>query len=79
MSPRKLVKMANDIAAFFASDPDPAARLEGIASHLKRFWDPRMRAELLRHLDHDGAPDLAPVVTDALRLHRDKLEPAARS
>ena len=46
MDPRKLVKMANEIAAFFEAEADPVARLDGIAGHLKRFWDPRMRRAL---------------------------------
>jgi formate dehydrogenase subunit delta len=54
MSPDKLVYMANQIGKFFASQgPDraPAA----IADHLKRFWDPRMRSKIIRHLDAGGA------------------------
>jgi formate dehydrogenase subunit delta len=46
--------MANDIAAFFAADPDPAAAAEQVAAHLKKFWEPRMRAEIRRHADAGG-------------------------
>jgi formate dehydrogenase subunit delta len=49
-----LVTMANDIAAFFASDPDPAAAADQVANHLKKFWEPRMRAEILRHVSQGG-------------------------
>ena len=37
-----LVKMANEIGAFFASEPDPEQAVNAVAGHLRRFWDPRM-------------------------------------
>ena len=50
-----LVKMANEIGAFFrgeAGSPEEAARL--VANHFRRFWDPRMRREIVAHLDAGG-------------------------
>jgi len=47
--------MANDIGAYFASEPDRAAAIAGMVSHLERFWDPRMRRQLLAHLAMGGA------------------------
>jgi hypothetical protein len=38
-----LVKMANQIGTFFEAMPDRDEALGDIASHLKRFWEPRMR------------------------------------
>ena len=67
--------MANRIADFFQADPDRQAALEGIAGHLKRFWDPRMRREILRLLDAHPTQDLSPLVIDTLRVHRQLLEP----
>lgn len=75
MDPHKLVKMANEIATFFESDPDPAAVTEGIAGHLRRFWDPRMRRELLRHVDEDGGDGLKPTVLAAIASNRASLTP----
>lgn len=49
MNANRLVAMANDIAAFFASDPNPAAAAASVANHLARFWEPRMRRELIEH------------------------------
>jgi formate dehydrogenase subunit delta len=50
----KLVMMANQIGRFFAPQrgSDPVA---GIADHLKKFWDPRMRAAIVAHLEAGGA------------------------
>ncbi len=60
MEPMKLVKMVNEIAAFFGAEPDRAVALEGVAQHLKRFWDPRMRRELLAWVDQHGGAGLVP-------------------
>jgi len=73
MDAHKLVKMANQIASFFESEPDRAVRLDGIAGHIKRFWDPRMRRELLRWQDEHGGEGLADAARDAIAAHRDKL------
>ena len=50
MNVQRLVVMANDIANFFGSDPDAAAAAEQVAGHMKKFWEPRMREELRRHV-----------------------------
>jgi len=50
-----LVDMANDIGAFFAAEPDPAAAAQAVASHLRRTWEPRMRRALIEHLATGGA------------------------
>lgn len=55
MDVQRLVAMANDIAAFFAAEPDPAAAAEQVASHLKKFWEPRMREQIRRHAQAGGA------------------------
>jgi len=54
MQPNAVVRMANQIAAFFASYPREQAVEETLA-HIRSFWDPRMRAQLQAHLDAGGA------------------------
>jgi formate dehydrogenase subunit delta len=78
MDGRKLVKMANEIAAFFAAEPERRVGVEGVANHLQRFWEPRMRREFLALFDRDGGQGMHELVVEALRSHRQKLEPAAR-
>ena len=48
---------------------------EGIATHIRMFWDPRMRRELLIHLDENDGVGLKPFVREALRKHSHKLDP----
>jgi formate dehydrogenase subunit delta len=75
MSPEKLTYMANQIARFFASQPEEKA-VAGTADHLRRFWDPRMRRQILAHLDA-GGEGLDPIARAALtRLKEGRTAPA---
>lgn len=78
MNRKKLVKMANQIAAFFATEPDHKVAVDGVASHLQRFWEPRMRREILALFDAGGDSGLHPLVVEALQTRRQSLEPTAR-
>jgi formate dehydrogenase subunit delta len=64
---QRLVAMANDIAAFFDADADKAVAAEGVRSHIARFWEPRMRREIIAHVTAGGA-GLAPTAMSAVRL-----------
>jgi len=75
MDPANLVQMANRIGEFFASLPDPEQAREGVATHLCRYWAPRMRRQILAQLDRGEIADMSPLVRDALVHHRGKLEP----
>lgn len=66
MDPHKLIQMANRIAEFFAAMPGHAEAVEGVATHLQKFWEPRMRAELRRALEAGQAEDLHALVREAL-------------
>ncbi|RWA77511.1 MAG: formate dehydrogenase [Mesorhizobium sp.] len=48
----KLVRMANQIATFFHSKPREEG-ITGVAEHINKFWDPRMRRQLFEMLDGD--------------------------
>jgi formate dehydrogenase subunit delta len=55
MSAERLVQMANDIGKFFAAEPKHTDAVAGIANHIQRFWDPRMRRQIAAHLVAGGA------------------------
>jgi len=63
----RLVAMANDIAAFFDSEADKAVAAEGVRFHITRFWDPRMRREIVAHAAAGGA-GLTPTARRAVEL-----------
>ena len=69
MSPDKLVRMANQIGAFFAHQGHgPGAddkAVAAIAKHLDDFWDPRMRSAIVAH-GAAGGEGLDPLVKRAV-------------
>lgn len=67
MNIERLVTMANEIGAFFAAEPDHDQAARDVMSHLKRFWDPRMRREIVAHY-RKGAEDLDEIVRRAVAL-----------
>lgn len=50
----KLIRMANQIAAFFRAYPETEA-IAGIRDHIMSFWTPRMRETLLARMEEDEA------------------------
>ncbi len=55
MDTEHLVKMANQIAAFFQAEATPAEAPLAVAGHLRKFWEPRMRAAIIEHAAAGGA------------------------
>jgi formate dehydrogenase subunit delta len=73
----QLVKMANDIGAYFRAEPDHRAAVTGIATHIRRFWEPRMRRRIHAHAAA-GGDGLDALVREAIaELARE--DPAARA
>jgi formate dehydrogenase subunit delta len=74
MSPEKMVRMANQIATFMASQHGEGdlAGATGVQKHLKSFWEPHMLDQLFAHVDQGGA-GLHPLV---LRAAQGLREPA---
>ena len=70
MDVNKLIQMANQIGSFYAGMPDRERALLDIANHIRRFWAPRMRKELLQHVDEQGDTDLIEIVRETVRTHR---------
>ncbi|RQR20874.1 formate dehydrogenase, partial [Burkholderia sp. Bp9143] len=56
--------------------PDREEALSGIAEHIRRFWEPRMRRALLAALDTANSQALCPIVRLALAGYRAELMPA---
>ena len=68
-----LIRMANQIGEFFESVPDRTQAMEDIATHIKRFWEPRMRRAILESIDQKNAHDLSEIVREAIASHRQLL------
>lgn len=69
MNTKNLVVMVNRIGEFFEVMPDKAEGTSGVAIHLKKFWEPRMRRALKQHLDESKGEGLKPFVLEALKKH----------
>jgi len=66
-----LVSMANDIAANFSFHDDAIIRT---ADHIRRFWAPRMRRQLLEYAEQgqQGLSEVALAALDELRKEHDR-------
>jgi formate dehydrogenase subunit delta len=64
MENRDMIRMANQIAAYFEAYPRTEA-LTGIANHIRNSWTPRMRTQLTEYIE-GGAEGLSPLVTAAV-------------
>lgn len=49
----KIVRMANQIGQFFVSQSQDGAA-SAIADHMRKFWDPRMRSQIIAHWQAGG-------------------------
>ena len=78
MEIHRLIKLANNIGAFFEAEPDKSIAARGVATHIKSFWEPRMRREILQYLDSQQGAGLSGLVLTALRTHRQELNPQDR-
>lgn len=50
----KLVRMANQIGDFFAPMPEETGA-RNAATHLKRYWTPKMIGEMITYVDSGGS------------------------
>lgn len=73
MDTANLVRMANRIGEFFEAMPERDEALDGIAEHIRKFWEPRMRRQLLAAMASGEAGDLQEIVRNALERHRETL------
>ena len=72
MTSSNLITMANRIGEFFEAMPDRDVALEGVAQHIQKFWEPRMRRQLRAGLMNDVTrQQLKPIVCEALERHSD--------
>jgi formate dehydrogenase subunit delta len=73
----RLVYMANQIGKFFQSQGHDK-EVAGVADHIHKFWDPRMRKAIFAHLDAGGA-GLDPNVKEAIASLKADAELKAKS
>ncbi len=62
-----LIAMANDIGAYFAGYSDQDEAVDGVANHLRNFWEARMRGEIVDYVAK-GGNELTPLVREAVAI-----------
>ncbi len=65
MDNSNLIKMANNIGAFFQSEPDRELAIQGVEQHLRNFWEPRMRKQITDYVEK-GGNELLEIVREAV-------------
>ena len=60
-----MLHKANSIASFFASYPHEEA-VAGVANHLRMYWVPRMRAQIIEYVNKHGSEGLHPLAAEAV-------------
>lgn len=63
----QLVRMVNDISSFFGSEEDQEVAASGVVGHITKFWNPRMRKQLVEHVYEAGDGDLSELAQLAVR------------
>jgi formate dehydrogenase subunit delta len=65
-----LIRMANQIGGFFNSYSDRQLARSEVASHMQKFWEPRMRLAILQYNEKHRTlnNDLLPLVREALKI-----------
>jgi formate dehydrogenase subunit delta len=65
-----LIKMTNEIGDFFAGTGDKAEATEAVARHLRRYWDPRMRAQIIKYYEVRSGAGLSDIALGAVAMLR---------
>ncbi len=74
-----LVKMANEIGMFFSGTTDTQGASAEVAKHLNRYWEPRMREQMLRYYEQRAGAGLTEIARGgvAIMYAASKASPAA--
>ncbi len=62
----RLISMANQIGLFFEAQPNRDEAIAGVADHIKKFWDPRMRKAITAHVQ-EGGIGLSTIAMEAVK------------
>lgn len=66
MDHSNLIKMANNIGAFFKSEPDRELAIQGVEQHIRNSWEPRMRKQIIEYVQQ-GGDQLMDIVAEAVK------------
>jgi formate dehydrogenase subunit delta len=71
-----LIKMANEISAYFAAEPNAEQAAKDVAGHLRRYWEPRMRRQIIAYCEERQGAGLTELALHGVRLLAAEPSPA---
>jgi formate dehydrogenase subunit delta len=74
-----MIKMVNEISAFFAGEDDQAQAARDVEQHLIKFWEPRMRAQLLEYFEQRHGAGLSELSIKAVSLLAAEARPPSQA
>jgi formate dehydrogenase subunit delta len=63
-----LIKMANEISSFWEGELGEDKAANDVATHLRRYWEPRMRAQMIQYLEERQGAGLSDVAKQAVTI-----------
>ena len=63
-----LIKMANEISSFWEGELGEDKAANDVATHLRRYWEPRMRTQMIQYLEERQGAGLSDVARQAVAL-----------
>ena len=68
--------MANEITSFWQGEVGEEAAAKEVATHLKRYWEPRMRAQIITYLQERHGAGLNDAALRAVQILAAQAPPA---
>jgi formate dehydrogenase subunit delta len=72
-----MIKMANEISLFWEGELGEDKAANDVATHLKRYWEPRMRAQMIEYFEERQGAGLSDVARQAVALLASQAKAAA--
>ena len=63
----QLIKMANEIGCFWEGETGAQAAND-VATHLRRYWEPRMRAQIISYYEQRQGAGLSDIARQAVAI-----------
>ena len=63
-----LIKMANEIGSFWEGEVGDDKAANDVATHLKRYWEPRMRAQMISYFEQRQGSGLSDIAKGAVAI-----------
>jgi len=77
MKIERLIEMANDIGNYFKAEPNRDDAVEGVYGHMAKFWEKRMKQQIVQYLNEQGGEELQPIVKESVQKLKVDIERAA--